>query len=208
MRRPKEQLDKKATIMIHQTKRSLKSLLLSVDAHKISFISAFTQKPTSIMCQTIDSPRQPLHEQNLIEQLGGKSQYEFINLAFCENILEDERLSSIYEDYDMDSLADLQRNFLDISFQPNHALTDRTARNRIVLQSYALFEKGLRAHHFDRLRKHFLSALRESWVEDDLLDLCEKRFSKLRCIFDNEGKEIEDILQRQNRIISEVCYSV
>lgn len=148
-------------------------------------------------------------DENLIQKLGGHSLYQFIILSFCENILEDQGLSEIYEDHDIDSLADLKQNLLDTSFlrveskQPIFA--GEGSRNRIILQNYALFEKGFNVHHFDQLRKHFVSALHESWIQDDaLFDLCQQRFDDLRSIFEDEGRDIENMMYLQRRVV-EVC---
>lgn len=159
------------------------------------------------MCRGLSNQSQvlPLHEQNLIEKLGGPNQYEFLILSFCENILEDSALAGIYKDYDIDSLADLQKNLLNSSFIQQHGKGfDENARNRIILQNYALFESGLNAHHFDLLQKHFTNALHDCWIQGEVFDLCEQRFNELRSIFEDEGKEIEDLLHMQRRVV-EMC---
>lgn len=152
-------------------------------------------------------PEHAVQKQSVIEKLGGENQYEFLIISYCENILEDDRLNGIYEDYDIDSLASLQKNLLDLSFHQAGNISPKSVedetRNRIVMQNYALFEKGLNAHHFDLLREHFVSALHNCWIQDDIFDMCQQRFDRLRSIFEEQGNEVENTLI-QRRVV-EVC---
>jgi truncated hemoglobin YjbI len=157
----------------------------------------------SSMCKGIQ--QETFHKENLLDRIGGESQYDYLILSYCENILEDHRLARIYKDYDIDSLASLQKSLLDISFLQDTSgkIFYEDSRNHIVMQNYALFEKGMNVHHFDLLRKHFVDALHNSWIQDELFDLCQHRFEALRSIFEEEGRVIENMLIEQR--VVEVC---
>jgi truncated hemoglobin YjbI len=156
------------------------------------------------LCKAIQQP-EAFRKATLIDRIGGECQYDFLVLSYCENILEDHQLAWMYEDYDFDSLASLQKNLLDIFFlqDTREKIFNKDSRNRIVMQNYALFEKGMTVHHFDLLREHFVNALHSCWIQDELLDLCQQRFEALRSIFEEEGREIENMFIEQR--VDEFC---
>eukprot|EP00980_Cylindrotheca_fusiformis_P012357 scaffold3033_cov91-Cylindrotheca_fusiformis.AAC.3 len=121
----------------------------------------------------------------IIERIGGEHQFDYLILTFAQNIKEDNRLMhNIFQQYDIDELARVQKRLLQTAFlhSKGHLTGDET-RNRVVLHNYALFEKGLNETYFDILQNHFVSALHESWIENDAFHLCDASFEALRRIF-------------------------
>eukprot|EP00980_Cylindrotheca_fusiformis_P029558 scaffold23506_cov93-Cylindrotheca_fusiformis.AAC.4 len=137
-------------------------------------------------------PEINFQEESLVDKLGGDNQYEFLILSYCENILDDSNLAKFYKEYDIDSLASLQKSLLDIAFQHHDKISTEDIRNRFVLQNYSLIENGfLNVDHFEMLREHFVSALHDCWIEDELFELCQRQFDEIRAIFAQQGKDME-----------------
>eukprot|EP00980_Cylindrotheca_fusiformis_P012355 scaffold3033_cov91-Cylindrotheca_fusiformis.AAC.1 len=120
----------------------------------------------------------------IIETIGGEHQFDFLMLTFVQKINDDKRLMHIFKHYDIDELTRVQKNLLRTAFLHSKGnLSGEETRNRVVLQNYALFEKGLNEEYFDILQHHFISALHESWIENDAFNLCDASFEALRRIF-------------------------
>mmetsp|Transcript_28075 Transcript_28075/g.68366 ORF Transcript_28075/g.68366 Transcript_28075/m.68366 type:complete len:160 (+) Transcript_28075:57-536(+) len=139
------------------------------------------------MCKAVNlqvSPSNP----SLTEQLGGESQMNFLLMNFCQNIQEDTDLSMLFKQMDLDRLSDIMESLLKAGFESN--ILDEHARNSIVMKHYALFELGINTRHFKKVKVHFESALRDCWVEEELLQECTQRFGALQSIFEEEGAEL------------------
>lgn len=143
-----------------------------------------------------------LYKDNLLEKLGGSNQFDFLVLTYCEAVQDDPKLKRFFGNYTLRELMEAQRVLLDAAFlQITPERTEDYVRNSVVLKNYNLFERGMNEKHFDRLLKHFTGALRDCWVQDDVLDLCTKYFTEVRSIFEDHGRRVED-LEIEKRAVS------
>ncbi|CAJ1939953.1 unnamed protein product [Cylindrotheca closterium] len=122
---------------------------------------------------------------NLIENIGGESQFNFLVISFCEKIQKDKSLKLFYGGLEMKSLVELQKNMilsaiLDVS--PEEA---ESFRGKLILRHHMMFQQGFRAKHFDMLENHFVDAMCDVWLEKDVMDNCTKYFRSLRSIFED-----------------------
>ena len=129
---------------------------------------------------------------SVVQQLGGDNQFNFLIMTFCENIQEDSSLNDVFNGMDLETLTNLMCSLVHTALERNSF--DEDARNRLVLKNYSLFELGMNSKHFERLQAHLESALRDSWVEDALMEKCIQRFVVLLPIFQEEGLELEKTL--------------
>mmetsp|Transcript_42993 Transcript_42993/g.104090 ORF Transcript_42993/g.104090 Transcript_42993/m.104090 type:complete len:156 (+) Transcript_42993:85-552(+) len=134
-----------------------------------------------------------LSRDELIEKIGGENQYNFLVTSFCENIQEDAGLKDIFMTFDLELLADRMTALLDIVLaqSSDSESLDESTRNKVVMNNYSLFEAGMNAKHFKKLQANFEAALQDAWVEEDLIEQCNRRFAKLQLVFEEEGAAME-----------------
>ena len=93
-----------------------------------------------------------LYKDNLIEQVGGTNQFDFVILTYCEAVQDDPKLKRFFRNYNLKELMKLQKVLLDAAFlKTTPEMTDADVRNNVILKNYTLFEAGFNAVHFDRL---------------------------------------------------------
>ena len=130
-----------------------------------------------------------------LQEAVGETDYDFLMLAFCESILEDEYLQFFFRDFDVEVMAALMKRFLNITFQPSSRVEidifDEDTRGKIVLKNYTLFEMGLNEQQLEQLQSHFELALRGEWLDEELVDECNERFDDLRKFYEMECREFE-----------------
>ncbi|CAJ1964895.1 unnamed protein product [Cylindrotheca closterium] len=152
--------------------------------------------------------RESLQRQNskeeLLQQIGGESQFDFIIMTFCESIQEDTTLNEVFKGMHVDTMVDLMNGLLDAALEmySSRTVENEDNRNRIVLKNYALFEMGLNKGHLEKMKVHYEAALRDSWVEDKVFDECMQRFEYLEAVFDHEGKEFEQTAVADKKAVS------
>lgn len=128
----------------------------------------------------------------LISQIGGANQYDFLILSFCEKIQDDHKLREVFFGCDQQALVNRMRSLLDEVFSLSKSrCTDEDLRNEILLKNYSLLEMGVYANHFQSLQKHFEAALHESWIEDELFVQCKGRFEMLRGIIEEDDIDMK-----------------
>jgi hemoglobin len=102
--------------------------------------------------------------QTLYEKLGGEQTIITVVQKFYEKILADARVCYFFLDVNMTQQMNKQKLFLTLLFDGPHEYAGRgmhTAHARLVL------EKGLRSQHFDIVRGHLESVLKEVHMSDD-----------------------------------------
>lgn len=128
---------------------------------------------------------------DFITKIGGKAQFDFFLISFCEEIKDDERLQPFFGCYGMDSMVNLFRDFcLALVLEPNGTSTSssRNTQQRIVRRFRCFFKIGLNESHFDMIEKYFLSTLEDCWVQEDVVGLCKINFAELRPIFKQNAR--------------------
>ncbi len=102
---------------------------------------------------------------SLFEQLGGHDAVEAAVDNFYRKVLTDDRVSSFFEDVDMDRQRAKQKAFLTMAFGGPHNYSGRdmrTAHARLVA-------KGLNDSHVDAIIELLGATLREMGVADGLI---------------------------------------
>lgn len=102
---------------------------------------------------------------SLFEQLGGQPAVEAAVDNFYRKVLTDDRVSSFFEDVDMDRQRAKQKAFLTMAFGGPHNYSGkdmRTAHARLVV-------KGLNDSHVDAIIEILGATLREMGVAEGLI---------------------------------------
>ncbi|CAJ1939269.1 unnamed protein product [Cylindrotheca closterium] len=128
------------------------------------------------------------YKDDLIEKIGGQSQYEFVVIEYCENIQKDHRLEYFFGHLDLQELIQLQKQFLDAVFLDVTEKEATTLKNQLMIKYYGLWHMGMNERYFEVLEGHFSETLRDCWVEESLLQQCQKRFEELRPLFEQSGQ--------------------
>ena len=139
---------------------------------------------TSSVTSTISTGGKQFKD-NLIEMVGGESQFNFLVISFCEKIQKDKSLKLFYGGLEMSSLVSLQKSMilsviLDVSPEEAEAM-----RSKLILRHHLMFQQGFREKHFDILENHFTDAMCDVWLDQKAMKLCTKHFQSLRSIFDD-----------------------
>lgn len=153
-----------------------------------------------------ESFRRQTSKEELIGQIGGESQFDFVILTFCENIQEDSALREVFKGMHVDTMAHLMNNLLDAALEmySSRLVENEDNRNRIVFKNYALFEMGLNKGHLEKMKVHYEAALHDAWVEDDVFAECKQRFEYLEAVFDHERKDFEKSTVTTKRDVSRI----
>jgi hemoglobin len=103
--------------------------------------------------------------ESLFEQLGGFPAVDAAVDIFYRRVLADPRISSFFEDTDMDAQREKQKAFLSMVFGGPHEYKGkdlRTAHAKLV-------ERGLDDSHFDAVAEHLDATLRRLDVPEPLI---------------------------------------
>ncbi|KAL3931555.1 MAG: hypothetical protein SGBAC_011251 [Bacillariaceae sp.] len=123
------------------------------------------------------------YKDNLVEKVGGQSQFDFIVIKYCEIIQDDLSLRAVFADLQLDGLIDLQKEFLDAALLDLPSHITEVAMGRLIVKYQHLWQSGLNESNFNLLKAHFTEALRDCWVEDKLISLFEQHYDSLRPLF-------------------------
>eukprot|EP00980_Cylindrotheca_fusiformis_P012248 scaffold2985_cov75-Cylindrotheca_fusiformis.AAC.1 len=145
------------------------------------------------------------YKDNLILRIGGSSKFTFLVLSYCERIKDDASLDKYYGKMQIDNLMTMQKEFLMAAFlDPASFNAGDKIRSRVTLRHFRLFQRGLCEKHFDVLAQHFVDALFDCWLPQDVIELCFTGFQQMRTIFkENElvaKKDAKRSRQHQNRL--------
>jgi hypothetical protein len=151
-----------------------------------------------------ESFRRQNSKEELLDQIGGECQFDFILLTFCESIEEDTELSEVFKGMHVNTMVDLMNGLLDAALEmySSRIVENEDTRNRIVLKNYALFEMGLNKSHLEKMKVHYEAALHDSWVEDKVFSECKQRFEYLEAVFDHEETEFEKTAVANKKAVS------
>ena len=152
------------------------------------------------MCRPIISQELLSNKPNLIEQLGGKAQLDFLLINFCESIKEDTNLRTLFNHINVGQLSTIMGDLIKAAFETN--IFDSKARNGVVMKNYALFELGIDSGNFQKIKDHFECALHSCWIEEGLIEDSILRFGALQSIFESEGSELRKNAYAQRAIAS------
>lgn len=133
-----------------------------------------------------------LSRDNIIAQIGGQNQYNFLIESLCERIQREVGLKDLFKSFDLESLAERMTALLDIVLeQSTDEPLDESARNKVVMNNFSLFEAGMNAGHLKQLQANFESGLHDVWAEENLIEQCNQKFAKFEPVFEEEGADME-----------------
>ncbi|CAJ1939279.1 unnamed protein product [Cylindrotheca closterium] len=124
-----------------------------------------------------------VYKDNIVEKIGGQSQFDFVIMTYCESIREDPRLGGFFAHLDLDGLILLQKEWLDAALIENSPEETDTIIGRLAVKHKILWEKGMNETHFEQLKTHFIMALRDCWAGEELIQAAGKHFNNLLLLF-------------------------
>lgn len=101
----------------------------------------------------------------LFEKIGGEAAVDAAVDIFYRKVLADDRISSFFDDVDMDKQAAKQKAFLTMAFGGPHSYTGKDMRDGHA----HLVERGLNDSHFDAVMENLGATLTELNVPGDLI---------------------------------------
>lgn len=118
---------------------------------------------------------------SLYERIGGDAAVNAAVDVFYRNVLNDDRISSFFDDVDMDRQAAKQKAFLTMAFGgPVHYTGEDMRKGHAHLVA-----RGLNDSHFDAVVEALVSALKELNVAEDLIAevgaICETTRNDVLC---------------------------
>lgn len=133
-----------------------------------------------------------------IEFLGGKETYEVLIISYCDRIHEDDNLAPFFGNFNTKDLAIFEKEFLIAAFaDPGSKDTHNRVHHRVTLHHHRLFEAGLNEMHFDMLKLHFLQALEDFFLDNDVVESCSTHLDGIRYIFEENGKRAKQSKKQQ-----------
>ena len=127
------------------------------------------------------------YKENLIEKMGGKAQYDFAIIKYCESIQSNPRVIFFFEKLSLTELIDLQKQLLDAAFLDLPQAEFQALLKSLALKCHFLWRMGLNERYFEVMKDDFLEALRDCWVEENVVQLFERHYEGLRPMFQNNG---------------------
>ncbi|KAL3937548.1 MAG: hypothetical protein SGBAC_007372 [Bacillariaceae sp.] len=113
---------------------------------------------------------------DIVHKLGGEDQFQFLVISFCERIRNDRLLKKSYKGLDEKGLIDLQKNMILTSFLDVSPSEYETLRSKLLLRHHAIFQAGVQKKHYEALEENFVCAMRDAWVDEEVLELCKTLF--------------------------------
>ncbi|KAL3937549.1 MAG: hypothetical protein SGBAC_007373 [Bacillariaceae sp.] len=113
---------------------------------------------------------------NIVQKLGGEDQLQFLIISFCERIRNDRLLKKVYRGLDEKSLIALQKNMILTSFLDVSPSEYELLRNKLLLRYHFIFQEGVPKKHYEALEENFVCAMRDAWVDEEVLELCKTLF--------------------------------
>ena len=144
----------------------------------------------------------PNYERDLFTRMGGKDHgFEFAVIQFSYRVLEDPKLERFYGSIDLSSLRVFNRELLDLAFEKHSS--DFDVEGRVSLRFLRMFQMGFNEIHFDILVNHFDHALRDAWVEEDVIADAVELLSRMRSCFERR-RQMFNTKNRRQSIIAKV----
>lgn len=101
----------------------------------------------------------------LYDKIGGEAAVDAAVDIFYRKVLADDRISSFFDDVDMEHQAAKQKAFLTMAFGGPHNYTGKDMRDGHA----HLVERGLNDSHFDAVMENLGATLKELNVPDELI---------------------------------------
>ncbi|KAL3935585.1 MAG: hypothetical protein SGBAC_008924 [Bacillariaceae sp.] len=143
---------------------------------------------------------------NIVQKLGGEDHFQFLVISFCERIRNDPLLKRSYKGLDEKGLIELQKDMILTSFLDVSPSEYQILRSKLFLRHHVIFQEGVPEKHYEALEENFVCAMRDVWVDEEVLELCKTHFGVIRsfledCSFMTQTNRIE-----QNAYINRVSF--
>ena len=165
-------------------------MLMTISQFSQDFPISETSKPNND--KTHHKPTMTSYKDNLIQKIGGDSQYDFVLLRYCESIQNDPRALYFFANLSLPELIELQKKLLDAAFLDLPPAEAEAMMGRMSLKCHMLWRMGLNERYFEVMKAHFLEALRDCWVEENIVQLCATHYDGLRPMFKQNGVVLLD----------------
>lgn len=133
-----------------------------------------------------------VYKDNLIKKIGGQSQYDFVIIKYCESIQNNPRVIFFFDNLELSDLIDLQKQLLDAAFLDLSPVEAEAMMGSMALKCAMLSRMGLNQRYFEVLKGHFLEALRDCWVHESVVEICDIHYEGLRPMFHQKGHTMLD----------------
>lgn len=120
------------------------------------------------------------YKKNIINRMGGCSQYNILIFGLAERLIEDPALKHFYRSTGIKRLCQMQKEVLDMALKEMRGDKRKNFYNQVMLHHYGLFAAGWNETHFDRIQTHLTEALQSAWTEQDVIDDILFCFEELR----------------------------
>ena len=144
------------------------------------------------------SPTATKFKKDLLDRMGGETEFEMVVSCYIDNILQDDSLAKRFAGLkDREYLAEQQNHFLNVILaeDPEHA------EIRVAIYFKELLEQGFRQEHYFKFRDHFVLALRESWEDEGVIEDVTKCFDEFASVFDKKSPS-ENLMAMKDMAIS------
>ena len=128
------------------------------------------------------------YNKTLLQRMGGRDNLEVTLLAFYEKVVADPKLFDFFDNVDMGMLRMHQKRFLILAFT-NTIPPDFDVVDFLWNKHKRLFGMGLNESHFDLVAGHLVDALKQMWVDKDVIQDIVAVVSPLRIVFEESSRE-------------------
>ncbi|CAJ1939277.1 unnamed protein product [Cylindrotheca closterium] len=124
-----------------------------------------------------------IYKDNIVEKIGGQSQFDFVVITYCESIRDDYSLNSFFAHLELDGLIGLQKELLNAAFMDTSSQAAQATIVGLAVKYPLLWQQVMEETNFEQLKAHFVMALRSCWAEEAAVEMAEKHFDGLRLLF-------------------------
>ena len=124
-----------------------------------------------------------IYKDNIVQEVGGKCEFDYLIMAYCKSIREDFSLSVFFAHLDLRGLIELQSECLNAAFLNVPQQKTKSLVLRLAVRHQTLLKMGMDEAHFEKLKALFIKTLQGCWLSDRLIQAAEKHFDSLRLLF-------------------------
>jgi hemoglobin len=122
----------------------------------------------------------------MLHRLGGEENLELTILHMCDSIMKDPMLQPFFANTNMAMLRAHQKRFMVLAF--TEIPKDFDVAAFMIERHYRLFKMGLNETHFDQVTRHLVEALKQMWVEPQVIDDVVRFLGPFRSVFEKTGR--------------------
>jgi hypothetical protein len=104
---------------------------------------------------------------DIMQRLGGDNMFDFIITGLVDCLQADPKLEKHFSNFESNNLVAHQKQVLRAALSEHP--DDFDIDSFLLLRHYSLIDRGFNEKHFDLVIKHFVSALEDAWVNEDVI---------------------------------------